>query len=307
MKGGKLPSTLQDAMRYFSDEQVCFEFVRDLRFPDGVIPCPTCQATEHYFISTRRLWKCKTCKRQFSVKVGTIFEDSAIKLDKWLAAMWLIANCKNGVSSYEIHRAVGVTQKTAWFMLHRIRLAMQAGTFTELAGRVEADETYLGGKNENRHKDKRTKSRGVVGKTAVFGMVERGGVAFAKVVPNSDKRTLANVIVPNIHGYAKLYTDGHSGYDGIGFYVEHQRVNHQIEYVRGHVHTNSIENFWSLFKRTVKGTYIHLDPRHVQAYADEQVFRFNTRKSNDLGRFLWATSGVSGRRLTYKRLTSKSS
>lgn len=174
------PTTLQKAVKYFSDNLVCINLVAKMRWADGIATCPICQSKETSFLSTRNIWKCKNkeCKKQFSVKVGTIFEQSPIGLDKWLLAVWLISNAKNGISSYEIHRAIGVTQKTAWFMLHRIRLAMETGSIEKLSGNVEVDETFIGGKAKNMHKHKREaiiKGRGSVGKTAVMGLLERNG------------------------------------------------------------------------------------------------------------------------------------
>jgi transposase-like protein len=174
------PSTLIEAIRYFSDPDICLKFMVAMRWPDGVVECPQCGSKQVTFLANARLWKCraKHPRQKFSVKVGTIFEDSPIALDKWLAAIWMIANCKNGVSSYEIHREIGVTQKTAWFMLHRIRLAMQTGSFKKLSGQVESDETYIGGKARNMHKHKRAekiKGRGTAGKAIVMGILERHG------------------------------------------------------------------------------------------------------------------------------------
>jgi transposase-like protein len=192
-----LPTTLQDAIVYFSDKDVCFNFMVSMRWQDGIAICQHCGNDQTSFLSTRKIWKCKACKKQFSVKMGTIFEESPIGLDKWLTAMWLIVNAKNGVSSYELHRAVGVTQKTAWFMLHRIRLALQNGTFEKLSGEIECDETFVGGKAKNMHKSKRErviKGRGSVGKTAVMGMLERKGNVRAKVIESVDRETLHSEI-----------------------------------------------------------------------------------------------------------------
>lgn len=300
-----LPKTLQEAVIYFNDPKVCFEFVKDLRFPDGNVPCPTCGKLDHYFLESRQIWKCKACKRQFSVKVGTIFEDSPIKLCKWLIAMWLIANAKNGISSYEIHRALGVTQKTAWFMMHRIRLAMETGTFQKLSGEVEIDETYIGGSVSNMHKNKRQnyKTAGSFGKAPVLGMLQRGGQVDARVVPNTERDTLRSEITRSVLDDSKVYTDQHNSYTWLRWYHTHRFVDHSIkEYVRGRVHTNGIENFWSCLKRTIKGTYIQVAPFHLQAYVDEQAFRFNARKADDLGRFMWTLSNVSGKRLEYEFL-----
>lgn len=302
------PNTLQEAILTFADPKVAFETVRDLRWPNGPA-CPICGCNEYSFISTRFLFKCKACKKQYSVKTGSIFEDSPLGLDKWLIAIWLIANAKNGISSYEIHRALGITQKSAWFVLHRIRLAMRTKTFEKLSGRVEADETYIGGKAMNMHKSKRKAkitSTGGADKTMVFGMVERGGGnAIAKVLPQRDRRAIRNALLENLDGYSKLFTDGARNYDGMGFYFEHHVINHAFEYVRGNVHTNRIENFWSLLKRGLKGTYVSVSPDHLQRYVEEQVFRFNNRKGTDGERFTSLLSTVSGHRLQYRTLIGK--
>src|SRR3954467_13156135 len=186
-----LPETLLEAIRYFADRDVANDFVASLRWPDGPV-CPGCGGVEYSYLTTRRLWKCKECKKQTSVKVGTIFEDSALGLDKWLPAVWLIANSKNGISSHELARALGITQKSAWFMLHRIRLAMQTGSFDKLDGEVEVDETYIGGKARNMHKsvrDRKTAEGWGTGKAIAFGMRQRGGEVRATVVPNTRQHT----------------------------------------------------------------------------------------------------------------------
>lgn len=300
-----LPKTLQQAIVCFSDKEVALDFMARLRWPDGVPVCPRCQSQESSFLSTRLIWKCKGCKKQFSVKLGTIFEDSALGLDKWLCAIWMIANAKNGVSSYEIHRSIGVTQKTAWFMLHRIRLAMQTGTFEKLSGEVESDETFIGGLAKNMHAHKRAqkiKGRGSSGKTAVMGILERRGRVLAKVIQNTDAETLHGNVRANVEEGSSLFTDEWRSYRGLDKDYIHEVINHSIEYVRGNVHTNSIENFWSLLKRTLKGTYVSVEPFHLDRYLDEQTFRFNERKRNDKERFLGVVKAVSNKRLTYAEL-----
>lgn len=296
-----------EAVNYYSDEVKAFEKIRDSRWRNGVA-CPHCNSDKVRFVSSRLIWQCNGCRKQFSAKTGTIFEDSPIKLSKWLIAMWLIANAKNGISSYELHRSIGVTQKTAWFMLHRIRLALQNGSIEMLKGEVEADETYVGGIAKFMHYTKRQqrgKMVGSAGKTTVVGAIERGGKAVAKIVEVPNTKTLTNFILSNVETDSKLYTDQHGGYNAVGLHFEHQVINHAIEYVRENVHTNSMENFWSLLKRSLKGTYISVEPYHLAQYVGEQVFRFNHRKDNDSGRFNQVVSQVTGLRLTYAQLTGK--
>jgi transposase-like protein len=300
-----LPKTLMEAIKYFSDDLLCINFIASMRWVDGEATCPKCGETKTSFLSTRKIWKCKACKKQFSVKVGTIFEDSPIGLDKWLMAIWMITNCKNGVSSYEIHRAIGITQKSAWFMLHRIRLAMENGSIEKLSGEVECDETYIGGLSKNMHKSKRervVKGRGMVGKACVMGMVERKGRVRAKVIAWADTNTLNENIRENVESGSNVFTDDHGGYRHMGDEYTHGIINHAVEYVNGNIHTNSIENFWSLLKRTIKGTYVSVAPEHLQKYVEEQSFRFNARKGNDRQRFLGVVEAISGKRLTYKEL-----
>ncbi len=303
----RLPQTLLDAIRYFSDPDVCTRYVAAMRWPKGPV-CPSCGGKDHSHLSTRRLWKCKACKRQFSVKVGTIFEDSPIGLDKWMAAIWMIANAKNGVSSHEIARSLGITQKSAWFLLHRVRLAMQTRTFERIAGEVEVDETFIGGKARFMHKDVRKRKitrRGPSDKAAVLGMLERGGEVRAMPVPDTKKRTLEPRVREHVAPGSSIYTDDHMSYEGLGSDYAHEVVDHAERYVNGQVHTNGMENFWSLLKRGLKGTYVSVEPFHLFRYLDEQVFRFNRRKHNDLGRFLLLLKAVGGRRLTYRALTGK--
>jgi transposase-like protein len=305
-------ATLVEAIRHFADPDVTLNTMVSLRWPNGVC-CPTCGRDDVRFIKTRRMWECKAVhpKKQFSAKVGTIFEDSPLSLDKWFVTIWMVANCKNGVSSYEVHRAIGVTQKSAWFMLHRIRLAMQAGSLMKAEGTVEADETFIGGLSKNMHKDRREKvikGTGGAGKTAVMGILERKGKndtsrVRARVVHSLNKATLQkeirNVVVPQ----STVNTDAWGGYMGLSKDYQHEVVDHAVEYVRGQVHTNGIENFWSLVKRTIKGTYVSVEPFHLSRYLDEQVFRFNERKGNDADRFKSVLSWVTGLRLTYSELT----
>lgn len=308
------PTTLQEAIRYFSDPDVCLDFIVKLRWPNGVV-CPICGRTDVRFIPTRRLWECKAKhdRRQFSIKVGTIFEDSPIGLDKWLAALWMLVNAKNGVSSYEVHRSIGVTQKTAWFMLHRVRLAMQSRSFAKFGGEVEADETFIGGKARFMHKDQRERkihASGPKDKTAVMGLLERHSpkghsTVKAKVVPNIKKRVLVEEVREHVAAGSEVFTDALQSYEDLGKDFAHQVINHAEAYAKGKVHTNGLENFWSLLKRAIKGSYVNVEPFHLFRYLDEESFRFNARKDNDAGRFREVVRQVVGKRLTYRALTGE--
>ena len=310
------PNTLQEAIQFYSNPDNCLNHLVAQRWPNGV-ECPTCGSKEVRFIPTRRIWECKSkhTKKQFSIKVGSIFEDSPIGLDKWLAAIWMIAACKNGVSSYEIHRALGVTQKSAWFMMHRIRLAMQeGGVFRKLAGHVEVDETFIGGKARNMHKSARSRritGRGATGKTVVMGILDRKERKVrAKVVPDAKKFTLQSEVRANVDEGSNIYTDEAVAYYGLYIDYMHEIVNHLETYVKGEVHTNGLENFWSLLKRGLNGTYVSVEPFHLFRYVDEQAFRFNNRGTRkepvtDADRFRMLTTGVFGKRVTYERLTGK--
>ena len=273
-----LPKTLVGAIRYFADPDVCLSFVANLRWPDGPV-CPRCGNPAASFLKTRRIWKCLDCKKQFSVKVGTIFEDSPIGLDKWLPALWMIANCKNGVSSYEIARGLGVTQKTAWFMAHRIRLAMQTGTFKKLSGEVEIDETFIGGRARFMHKDKRAKKikgTGGLGKAAVMGLLERHGpgghsTVTVKMMPNVRRKALLPEVREHVTPGAEVFTDALPSYKGLQADYIHNVIDHAESYAEGKIHTNGLENFWSLLKRGIKGTYVSVEPFHLFRYLDEQA------------------------------------
>lgn len=308
------PKTLQQAIRYFSDSDVCIDTVANLRWPNGMPICPKCAKTEHYYLKTQKRWKCKACGRQFSVKQGTIFEDSAIPLDKWLTALWMLVNCKNGISSYEVARDLGVTQKTAWFMLHRLRLALQDRSFTKLGGSggpVEVDETFVGGKAKNMHKDRRIAYNAAGGnfkaKTVVMGMLDRDlRKVRATVVPNVKRETLQAQVLKQIKHGSTVFTDNATGYDKLRYKFVHDVVDHVETYVKGQVHTNGIENFWSLLKRTLSGTYVAVEPFHLDRYLDEQMFRFNNRKDKtDSDRFELALTQIAGKRLTFAEVTGK--
>lgn len=302
------PKTLVEAIRYFSDLDVCNEFVAGLRWPNGPV-CPSCGCVEYSYLKTRRLWKCKACKRQYSVKVGTVFESSPLGLDKWLPAVWLTANTKNGISSHELARSLGVTQKSAWFMLQRIRFAMQSKSFLKLSGEVEADETYIGGKARNMHATARKRKNVTRGRpshqTPVLGMIERGGRVHAEVVPDVRGATLRPRVKQRVETGSALYTDALASYNGLGVRFTHQTIDHAERYVDGRVHTNGIENFWSLLKRGLHGTYVSVEPYHLFRYLDERVFTFNERHDSDYGRFSTVLGGTDGRRLTYAQVTGQ--
>jgi transposase-like protein len=305
MENDLLPKTLLEAVRFFSDLDRCTEFMAMIRWPEGVI-CPRCGHDETSFVKTRRLWQCKGCRKQFTIKTGSVMEDSPIGLDKWLPAIWMIVNAKNGVSSYEIHRALGITQKSAWFLLHRIRLAMQAKTFNrQLSGHVEVDETFIGGLARNRHSNKRKhEGTGGAGKIAVMGLLERHGEVRTHVVSNVQADTLQSRIRQHVEPGSNLYTDKNPSYKtSLDEEFIHGVINHAERYVDGQIHTNSIENFWALLKRCIKGTYISVEPFHLFRYLDEEAFRFNKRMGNDLYRFLEVARQLTGRRLEYKQLT----
>lgn len=301
----RIPQTLLEAVTYFADERAAWQCVVNRRWANGVA-CPLCGCVHVHLIESRLTWRCNGCKKQFSVKVGTIFEASPIPFSKWLPAMWLIANAKKGISSCELARALKVTQKTAWFMLHRIRLTFQNGSLEKLSGTVEGDETYVGGKEANKHFKKReNKGRGLVGKTAVDGILQRGGEVRAFVVENVKAATLHGIIRAHVTRGSKLFTDHNFAYRGLKWEYTREFVSHVEEYVRAEVQTNSLENFWGLFKRTVKETYVCPSPWQLFRYVDKQAFRYNTRKDSDSGRFVTVLSQVVGRRLTYAELTGK--
>jgi transposase-like protein len=318
--------TLQQAIQFFADFDNCREFMIAVRWADGKVRCPYCNAEKVTYLAKARLYRCygDHAKQKFSLKVGTVFEDSPIPLEKWLPAVWLLVNCKNGVSSYEIHRAIGVTQKSAWFMLHRIRLAIQSGSFVKLGGEgseVEVDETFIGGKLRNMHKEKQIRYRkitesakfgGPTGKAIVVGMLDRTARKIrASVVSDVSRLTLQTAVLENVTHGTSVYTDQAPAYQRLNKTYLHEIVNHAETYVRGRVHTNGLENFWSLLKRGLSGTYVAVEPFHLSRYVDEQAFRFNTRKDaqgnklNDGERFKLALAGILGKRLTFKEVTGK--
>jgi transposase-like protein len=313
------PKTLQEAVVFYADPNNALAYMTLLRWPDGVVTCPTCGRTDVVFLHNQRKWQCKSvhAKRQFSAKVGTIFEDSPIPLEKWLVVVWMLSNCRNGVSSYEIGRTIGVTQKSAWFMLHRIRLGLQDKKGGKLGGgphgKVEVDETFIGGKARNMHKARRTKMHNIgmiAAKTAVMGILERGGKVRTHVLGRRVGKQMKEIIENSVMPGTWVVTDEFQGYQGLSSDYTHLVINHLERYVQGNVHTQGIENFWSLLKRGLGGTYVAVEPFHLFRYVDEQAFRFNTRKDgdrkiSDSERFDIAMSQVIGKRLTFADLTGK--
>ena len=301
-------SGLLEAIRYFSDPMVCLEAVSKVKWPNGP-ECPRCQGKRLSFLKTRLMWTCLVCRKQFSVKIGTIFEDSPIGLDKWLVAMWMVGNCKNGVSSYEIARALRVTQKTAWFMNQRIRHAMHHGSINKMSGTIEADETFVGGAARFMHKHKREEKihgRGPMGKAIVFGLLERKtGKVRLHHVETRRKGELTSIVRENVRKGSQVMTDELLSYDGLDSEYAHKIINHAEKYVDGTVHTNGMENFWSLLKRSIKGTYVSVEPFHLFRYLDEQSFRYNERHDTDAQRFQKVLGSVAGKRLTWNTLTSQ--
>jgi transposase-like protein len=311
MTEDNFPQTLHAAIKHFGKGDNAFEYMKSVRWPDGKVTCPRCGCTAVSFISTRKLWTCSACKtkKQFTIRVGTILEDSAVPFEKWIAAFWLVVNAKNGVSSYEVGRSIGVTQRTGWFMLQRIRLAIQNGTIVKLGGTVEVDESFIGGKARNMHKGKRkAKGTGPVAMTAVQGLLERhagGSRVITRVMKNRRKIEAQKNVFEYVLKGSEVFTDALPSYKGLENAYNHAVVDHAERYVDGKVHTNGLENFWCLLKRTIKGTYVNVEPFHLFRYLDEQSFRFNERKDTDAGRFQKAIAGIIGKSLTFAKLTGK--
>lgn len=311
----EMPRTLMQAVRYFADAALCERYMRSLKWPDGKITCPACGATGDRIgeVATRNLLRCKDCRKMIYTKHGTIFEDSPLGLDKWFVAVWSVANCKNGISSHELARALGITQKSAWFMLQRVRKALEIADPDKFDGPAEADATYVGGKAANMHKskrEKRIKGRGAVGKTIVHGVLQRGTEATTsavrcEVVGSDDSAKLVPHVRRNVRFGAEVFTDEATAYSPLANTQVHRSVDHSIRYAEGVVHTNGLENFWALLKRGLGGTYVAVAPFHLFRYVAEQAFRFNERSKTDMGRFMLAMRGIVGKRLTYRLLTAQ--
>jgi transposase-like protein len=321
----KSPKTLQEAIQFFSDYDNCRQFMIAVRWSDGKVRCPACNSEKVTYLEKARLYRCygDHPKQKFSLKIGTVFEDSPIPLEKWLPATWLLVNCRNGISSYEIHRALGVTQKSAWFMLHRIRLAVQSGSFKKFGGgensEVEVDETFIGGRLKNMHASKRKRisqtlgtTAGIGSKTIVMGFLDREQRKVrTTIVPNTSRLALQTELLKHVADDSNVYTDDAGAYSKLPATYVHEMVSHAQQYVRGRVHTNGLENFWSLLKRGLNGTYVAVEPFHLHRYLDEQTFRYNHRKDEngrtltDAERFTLALSQIAGKRLTFAEVTGK--
>jgi len=304
------PTTLQEAIQYFSDPNNCRDYLVHRRWPDGVT-CPRCGSKNVLFLDKYNRWHCreKHDAPQFTLKTGTVMEDSPIGLDKWLMVMWQIVNSKNGISSCEVHRAIGITQKSAWFMDHRIRFALGMAPGNKLSGQVEADETFIGGKARNIHRSKReAKITGTGGKdkVAVLGILERGGKIRTTVIDNTRKKTLQKQVREHVLAGSAIFTDALKSYEGLDEF-QHEVIDHAVEYVCGECHTNGLENFWSLLKRGLRGTYVSVEPFHLFRYLDEQVYRFNNRHFTDAERMDVVARQIIGKRLTWDRLVGKDS
>jgi transposase-like protein len=311
MKDKSTPETLQEAITLFSDPTKAHEFMCSVLWPDGKPKCPHCGSENvGKFSGKRMVSNCKSCKKQFTVKIGTIFGDSPLPLSKWLPAVWLIVNAKNGISSYELGRSLGVTQKTGWFMLHRIRLAMQNNSFVKIGGEVEVDETFIGGKSRFKHAHRKAKGGGWLGMTPVQGLLERNTIkkksrVMLRVLRAVRKKQAQEAVREYVLKGSEVFTDALRSYNGLSDDYTHKVIDHAECYAKGKVHTNGLENFWSLLKRSIKGTYVSVEPFHLFRYLDEQAFRFNEREDSDSGRFMKAVGGILGKGLKYVDLIGK--
>jgi transposase-like protein len=297
--------SLYDMLKAFPTEEACIMHLERLRWPKGVI-CPCCGSSRKiYHVSRANIYKCSDCRKEFSVRKGTIFEESRLPLRKWFAAGWLITSNRKGISSCQLAREVGVTQKTAWFILGRLRevAQMMAATGGPMIGTIEADETYLGGKEHNKHFSKKLNAgRGTVGKQSVIGAHERDGKVKTAMIANTDKQTLHDFIKHNVVIGSTLYTDDHKSYLGLDGY-KHKTLNHSVgEYVRGQAHTNGIESFWALLKRGYSGIFHKLSWKHLHRYLAEFETRWNMSDADEDERMDSVLGSAAGSRLTYKAL-----
>lgn len=299
-------TSLYDFFEQFPDEQSAIDHLRSIRWKDGAF-CPHCGSKRVMHFSDRRTHKCHDCRQRFSIKVGTIFEDTKLPLRKWFAAIWLITSHKKGIASTQLAKDLKITQKSAWFVLHRLRHAAKTRSFNRpLSGTVEADETMFGGAEKNKHKSKRNPdNRGHTGKAIVFGVLERGGEIRAEHVGDLKGQTVRQFVRKNVRARSTLMTDEHRSYSGMGAHYSHHAVSHSAgEYVRDYtIHINSIEGAWGLFKRQVYGIHHHVSPKHLGAYLSEMCYRYNRRAMDEGERVDDLLGRVEGR-LTYRVLTN---
>lgn len=299
-------NNLIQVMQYFSDEKVCLQHLREMRWKEGVY-CPHCGNTKVYTFTDGKYYKCAGCRKKFTDKVGSIFEDSKVPLQKWFVAVYLISSHKKGISSLQLGKDLGVTQKTAWFILHRLRHASNTKAFNApLKNTVEADETYVGGKEKNKHKSKRvegTQGRSTLTKTPVLAIVERKGIVKATVATNVDSREIGKFITNNVVLGSNLMTDEYRIYQSVKWLYKHNFVKHGAgEYVVNDCHTNTIEGFFSLLKRGIIGIYHFVSPKHLGNYLNEFTFRYNSKDFTEETRFNLLISSCYAKRLTYKNL-----
>lgn len=296
-------NSILDLLQTFPDDQSCMDHLEALRW-DGYVVSPFDSASKVYRCKGNR-YRCKNTGKYFNVKTGTLFDNTKVGLQKWFLAIWLVTAHKKGISSLQLSRDIDVTQKTAWFMLQRIRKCFEIENDNDLDNDVEVDETYVGGKNKNRHLDKKVEGshgRSTKDKTPVVGMIERGGKLNARKVDNVQAQTLSKEIIRNVKVSASLHTDEWVGYNGLSRIYDHSVIKHgQGEYVNGRIHTNTIEGFWSLLKRGIIGIYHFTSRKHLQCYVDEFVFRYNTRQLSERSRFNLLLSNTETR-TTYRRL-----